>query len=671
MNITKKLFQSKRFFKRTLFVFLSILISAVIATSVIIFFSVHTPFEKTLTESQHYVVNHIGKTTDTYILGQLDLIYKQYFLPVRRNDGINSFLAQTSQASAFSLTDKYRVYNYLYDIGLNYPFIDSIDIYVPDINTVISSKRGLAILSGITQSKMAHFNTKKADEFMESELPKLWVSERENREFPNNSDYLNTISLYYPLTDGDGITRRGLVCFNIQSSVLIDYMSGFLNSGDATFLVFNAENLLLSSDYSNSEEYPDILSLIDSSSEGLMPFRDKSVIWTSSETNMLKYVILIDSMQIYRELIELTQRTIFITIVIILIAAILIYYCSMRLYHPILHLIRKVSHDIPKDIDDELSYIDNVIENLSHKVQNLESTIDDHKDAITNQVVYDIINSNITGVEEVRSRLELSGIDFDYSVYTLIFTEIDNSALAKMDYEQREYLFYTTLEKLNSMMDKIGLCLSIRHKNFIISILALDDIEALDKITPQRLNLASCINIGICPSRTDITLLGQDFLMLNTYMQYSYIYGYGYIFNSETIEKYETNSSGLPDDMLDEIKNFLSANKIDGAKEAYLNIVHLIRTNGFSYSYTHQILLQIIGIVARNYKTLKKTESDQDFNLMTEFNRSINLDMLTDWLFTILDYYNDIIASQSNDTQHEFVTKIADYIVEHNLTAAV
>ncbi len=663
MNFTKKLFQNKSFFKRTLFIFLSILISAVLATSLIIFFSVHAPFEKSLTESQHYVVNHIGKTTDTYILGQLDLIYKQHFLPARRNNDINRLLAQTSETSSFSLTDKYRIYTYLYYIGLNYPFIDSIDIYAPDLKTVVSSKRGLAILSSITQSKMAHFNTKKADEFMASDLPNLWVSERGNREFPKNSDYLNTISLYYPLTGLDGMTRRGLVCFNIQSSVLIDYMSGFLHSGKATFLVFNRENILLSSD--SDTDYSDIFTHIKNSPDGLMTLDDRSVMWTSSKMDSLKYVVLTDSAQIYRELIRATQLSIFITITIILIAAMLIYYCSMRLYHPIRRMIEKISHDIPKEIDDELSYIDNVIENLSYKVQDLESTIDDHKDAITNQVVYDIINSNITGVEEVRSRLELSGIDFHYSFYTLIFTEIDNVALNNMDYEQKEYLFYTTLEKLNSMMDKIGLCLSIRHKNFIISILALDDIEALGKITPQRLNLASCINIGICPPKSDITLLGQDFLMLNTYMQYSYIYGYGYIFNSDTIEKYETNSSVLPDNMLDEIKNLLSANKIDGVKETFLNILHLIRTNGFSYSYTHHILLQIINHIAKSYKSLKKTEAETNFNLMAEFNKATNLDMLTDWLFNILDSYNDMIASQSNDTQHEFVTKIADYIAEH------
>jgi len=664
MITLKNPLKSKSFFKRTLFLFLTILITAVLATSVIISFAMRVPLERSLAKTQESVIAHVGQTTDTYILNQLDLIYKQYFIPSEWDDMIDSFFTSSAQGENFSLMDMHKLYNYLSDIGVNYPFIDSIEIYSSDANTVISSKRGFSSTSGNIRDKIALFNVKAANEFLASGAASWWISEDENFTALNGPGYSSTISLFKAVSASSGGTI-GLICFNIKSEVLTSYIKGFLHLDGAELLIFNNDKLLLCSDASRQNNYSDIYTLTENDTNGLLSHNSSSVIWTSSQLSPLKYVVITDSDKVYSDLIRTTQLTLWLTLIILIIAAIIIYYSSMQLYHPIKHMIEKIPAKIAGKTDDELTYIDNVIQNLSYRVQDLESTIDDHKDAITNQVVYDIINSNITGVDEVRSRLKLSEIDFDYSVYTLIFTEIDNVALNNMDYDQREYLFYTTIEKLNSLMDKIGLCLSIRHKNYIISILALDDVKMLDNITPRRLNLASCINMGICPPRTDITLIGEDFLMLNTYMQYSYIYGYGYIFNSDTIEKYEMNNSGLPDDILDEIKNLLSANKIDGVKETFLDVVNLIRTNGFSYSYTHQILLQIISQIAKSYKTLKKTQSGKDFNLITEFKKAINLNMLTDWLFNLLDSYNDILASQSNDAQHEFVTKIADYIAEH------
>ena len=666
MNFAKKIFRNKSFFKRTLIIFLSILITAVLTTSVVITLSMRVPLERSLTETQQSVINHIGQTTDTYILNQLDFIYKQHFIPANRSDDINRFLLHSTDANSFSPMDAHRLYTFLNDINVYYPFIESIDVYSPDSKSIISSRKGISSVANDTQSVLAVFNTKQADLFISSDLFSMWVSEGENKHTLNTSEYTNMISLYYPLTDHDGITRKGLVCFNIHSSVLIDYLSGFLHSDDAEFLIFNGNSLLLSSDNTDDMNLQELYKLTKDASSGLVSTGGRSVIWTSSELTSLKYLVLTDSAHIYRELIRTTNVTVFITIIILLIAAILIYYCSVRLYHPIKRTIERISFELPKDTEDELSYIDNVIQNLSFRVADLESTIDEHSDAITNQVVYDIINGNITGADEVKSRLELSGLDFDYKIYTLLFTEINNAALDNMDYEQKEYLFYTTLEKLNSFMDKIGLCLSIRHSNYIISILALDDIQGLNKITPREINLGSNINLGICPPREDITLLGQDFLMLKTYMQYSYIYGYGYIFSSDTIEKYETNGSGLGEDIFDEITALLQANKIDEVKENFSEIIRLIRTNGYSYSYTHHILLQFISIIAKSYKSIKKSDDEAPtFNILSEFNRATDLDMLTDWLFNLLDAYNNMLTNQSNDVQYDFVNKIADYITEH------
>lgn len=666
MKFSKKLFKNKSYFQRTLFVFLTILVAAVLTTSFIISFSMRVPLEKSLAKTQESVISHVGQTTDTYILSQLDLIYKQHFIPAQRDDMVDTFFRSSVDDGSISLMDMRTIYNHLLDISVNYPFIDSIDIFSTASNTVISSKRGFSTIPDSGANKIASFNTKAAKEFLSSGASSMWISESENFAELSSHSYVSTISLVRAVSDSNSDKAFGLVCFNIRSDVLINYISGFLHLDGADLLIFNNEKLLLSSDRNISPEiFSDLYTLTAKDISGLLSYDSNSVIWTSSQQAPIKYVVVTDSEKVYSELIRTTQTTTFLTIIILFIAAIIIYYCSMRLYHPIRHMLEKIPDDLIGDADDELTYIDNVIQNLSFRVQDLESTIDDHRDAITNQVVYDIINGNVSGVDEVKSRLGLSGIDFDYHIFTLIFTEVDNAALKNMDYEQREYLFYTTIEKLSSMMDKIGLCLSIRHSNFIISVLALDDIKALDKITPRRLNLASCINLGICPPREDITLLSQDFLMLNTYMQYSYIYGYGYIFNADAIEKYEKNDRGFPEEMLDEVKNLLSSNKPAEIKDAFSEAIRLIRQNGFSCSYTHHILLQFISLIAQSYKASKKSDEATDYSIIDGFNKATNLDMLTDWLFDLLDNYSDMLKNHSTDVQQDFVNKIADYINEN------
>ena len=665
MKFPKNPLKSKSFFKKTLFLFLTILITAVLATSVIISFAMRVPLERSLAKTQESVMLHVGQTTDNYILNQLDLIYKQYFIPSGRDKIIDDFFSKPINGGSISLMDMHKIYNYLFDLGVNYQFIDSIDIYSPAANTVISSKRGFSTVLSDTRNKMAIFNTNAANEFLASGKASAWVSETENHDALNGVGYTDTVSLYLTVTDSISYDVCGLVCFNIQSAVLKNYILGFLHLDGAELLIFNQDKLLLCSDKNRTNNYSDIYTLSSGDANGLISYKSNSIIWASSQQMPLKYVVITDSEKVYSDLIRTTQLTLFLTVIILLIAAIIIYYGSMQLYHPIKHMIEKIPSEITGHRDDELAFIDNVIQNLSYRVQDLESTIDDHKDAITNQVVYDIINGNISGVDEVKQRLELSGIEFNYPLYTLIFTEVDNNALKNMDYEQREYLFYTTIEKLRSTMDKIGLCLSIRHSNFIISVLALDDIKALDKITPGRLNLASCINLGICPTRGDITLLSQDFLMLNTYMQYSYIYGYGYIFKSDVIEKYEKTGSGFPDDILEEVKSLLSANKPGDIKDTFSEAIRLIRQNGFSCNYTHQILLQFISLIAQNYKASKKNDEATDYSIIDGFNKATNLDMLTDWLFDLLDNYSDMLKNHSTDVQQDFVNKIADYINEN------
>ena len=91
MKFPKNPLKSKSFFKKTLFLFLTILITAVLATSVIISFAMRVPLERSLAKTQESVMLHVGQTTDNYILNQLALIYKQYFIPSGRDKIIDDF----------------------------------------------------------------------------------------------------------------------------------------------------------------------------------------------------------------------------------------------------------------------------------------------------------------------------------------------------------------------------------------------------------------------------------------------------------------------------------------------------------------------------------------------------------------------------------------------------
>lgn len=664
----KNVFHNRSYFHKSLAIFTAIAVISSVLVSSVIFAVLRKPFKNSILETQSTIVNQIRSATDTYILRQIESIWTQYFVNCNRTEELNYFFTRRPQDEN-NIMELLKTYTLLKNIAINFPFLDSIEIYNHETGVLISSKQGLSYISSDPEKQLNTFNQNAVEAFIQSGELRRWISVDENNAVLDINNYPNTITLLCAMPKT--LSEKGMsgcFSFNIQTEILMNYMTDFLTNSNASLIIMENDRILTHSDTEKTDLDLSLLNKIEKrGASGYIPVKEQSIIWADSDINDWKYIAVMQTNQIYSELIHSTQLVLWITILMILIVGFLVYYSTLRLYQPIKRLVQNVKqYNIPNS-SNELLYIDNVINTLSTKITTLEDALDENKELIKNQLVLDTINGNITGIEEFRSRLSITGERFDYDIYCLTFTELNNTVLEKMDFEQREILFYTTFDKLNTFWNKIGACLSIRHSNYIISLLGIHSAQVLEKITPSQMKISYNINIGICPPRNDIMLLRQDFEKLRTYMQYNYIYGYGCIFTSDAIKKYEETSFGLPENFFTELETLLQSNKTKEIKENFNAMITLIRQKGFSYTYTQHILLQFINTIGKHYKTLDKSNIGYTSDIMSNFCASTDLNILQQWVDHLIDMYQDAFESRNDNIHENFVTKIAQYI-QNNIT---
>ncbi len=664
-NPIQKFFNKRRFFRKTVLVFMGILLACVLSVATILTQALKQPLQNSISKTHQGLLQQVRSTTDAYILEQIDTILIQNFLNYQSNADLKQFF-QMDGTSERNMSDFFHIYQYLASLNNNFDFLESLSIYNPRSQVYISSTRGVTFADG---NNTVPVNPELLDQFLNTtDISKLWVTPSENM-FSYQDENIITLICSVPIIR-TGNTLRGCVLFNIDMNNLIGYLGSFLPVEEMDILILDQTTgrLIASNHYDEQKEtdYLWLTEMTQNQSEGLAEHGDSSVIWANSTASDWSYIAILPIEAVYSDLIQSTQFAIWITLAIIVVAGLIVYIAVVRLHEPIRRLAQSVTNAFPSgNPADELQMIDSVINQLSTRVTDLESTLDDHQELIKNQIVLDILNGNISELEEVQSRLSIVGIPFQYAYYAVTFTELNGHRLAQMDYEQREYLFYTTLHTLEDFWGKNGACLSIRYNNYIISILATNQ-AGVQGGYPKKMNVGVNLNICLCPYTDDILALHVDFQKLVTYMQYGFIYGFGNVFTAQEIERYERIPVTLPDHFFSNLENLLKAGKTDEIKKILSQLTRDIQKNGCSFRDTQSVLLQIINLIcqwAREHNPVNDAFSKS--RLLSEFNHAASLTEFEQWVNSILDVYGETFQTRGKDIKNEFVEKIAAYITGH------
>ena len=665
----------KKYFKKTLVMYSTITWLAIIAVSVGLMYGINRTLSNSIYKTQRTLLNQVKSMSDTYIVNQVNTIITQYFVDIRRDSIWNYFFTVNSSAEA-DMNKLYTTYQNITALKMNYDFIDSIVAYNVNSHIAVSSLTGV-VLADTWQDVLTQHNLdlNLIDQLAKSKQSKMWVSPAENANNFKDTSMITFMQAIPVMRTGEGM--NGCILININSEKFLNYINSFSKSEDTQLMIMDKSGRIFakSNATDTNEDFSWLHKMVLSGNSGAnrsnFALNKSSVIWTTSSVNDWIYISISPMQILYKDLLLTYQLTLWITIFILCITIISIHFATVWLHRPISTILSQVvRHFSNKDSTDEMETIGSAITDLSIRVEDVESVLKENHSLIKNQVVLDILNGNISDLNEVQSSLSVINMTFEYRYFLLVFAELDNTVIREITIEKREFLLYKMFDVFSRIFEQNGCCLSIRHNNKIVSIIGSNQSEYADCIQSItaifRSQLGVNVNLGICKMTKDIRKLSDYFQNMDVFMQYSFIYGYGNVFTNQDIERYEASDKEISHNIFKDVETNLKAVKINDIKEILQKTIEAIRENGYSYKYTQSILMQIISILCRVIKEQNiLTDELSKAKIVYEFNRANTLDEFFMWISKLLDSYSQQIQVRSVAIDQQFIQNIAVYIVEH------
>lgn len=652
------------YFKRTLIIFGVIFMFGILFSSTLLTHEFKEPLYRSVSEAHIALLNQFATSADMQIIKQANDILSRDFTRGTSSSRSNDAYVLYSDffLNESSLMQLYNLCGELFDRYLPYDFIYSIDLF--NENTGVKCSSGSGVTFTANGGRFCAISDAKLATFKSSDNTVMWICPEKNAVlYPEDS----IITLLAKRSFGTPQSPvYGFIAINIRMNSVIS-SDETLRDDNTAIMVINSGGEVIAA--SSELDLPGIGDAIqaDGGASGMTSLDSYSVAWVKSSLTDWIYLSVTPSSRIFSEISRITRFNIIFIAFVLLAALFAVYFAARYLQKPLRALLARSDADAGGD---EFAQIDNIINRLSARVDNLSSTLDKSTSLIQNQITLDILNGNFSDADEIKSRFALINIDYSYKYYGLIFTKM-NSVLLGGDAGSREIAIYEILNYIDEFWNKFGLCTSVRYGSYIISVLATDRADYLNRAQISCLRLPQDINLCLCDAVDDIRLLRRKFANIDRYMQYSFIYGYGNVFTDSDIERYEQNTKTPGDDLFAAIGDALAQNRIDDTKTAISDAVDRMKQAGLSYAATHTALLQIISVLCSEiHRRGFGCDSFTRAEILSGFNACETLDDFTSWVLDLLSSYGETLTRQSNAINAGFMDKIVRYIDE-NITSAL
>lgn len=664
-RLLNKYFVKKAFFQKMLITYSAIILACTLIVSVALTLMLRQPLANSVSSTQQALLEQVRFTADMYIVNQMNTIMNQYFMGYASDSDWSYFFSEET-SDAPNLLRLLQVSKKLTALRNNYVFLDSVAVYNYHTAIAVSSSQGVMLpeTRGENQT-FSGIDYDKIREFEQSSLNSVWVAPSENTKFYPDEKVLTLIASI-PLTNR-GKTDKGCVVFNINMNKMIGFIDDIFEDENINIFAVDRDNhLMISNNYDEQiHQIQQIAQVITEQNSGSTVYENSSVLWLRSEANDWVYIVFWPMDTIYAGVQSAIKRALLAVVLILAVTFFLIYIVTYRLNAPLQRLLGRVPAKLLADeAGDEFYSIDKMLEDLTTKVTEFEKNFVDNKGLIESQVVFDILNGSVMETEEIYAMLKLIDVDFYYRNYALIFTEINDGVLERLNYKQKEYLYLDTMQDLKKYWSRLGECISARYDNYIISILATDIDDYIKHSAPE---VSGNINFGLCKPAADIRSLSVSFQLLSRMMSYKFIYGFGNVFTYLDIEQYEASKEELSETWFSDMESALKQNRIDSVKTMLRDMVDELKTCGSSYDYVQGVLGQILFLICSIAREQNISGDQLSKNeLFAEFNKAKSLDDFLDWIDHILSIYNANIEKRDGSIKTDFMNKILEYI-DHNI----
>lgn len=650
----KNRYINKKFWYQALLLYSSVSLICIITLSIGLTSMLRSKIQKYVVSNNDFLLQQITSNIDYSIFLQINSILLQDLSYPLKNPSVNRFLTmQTYENTPQIMQNFTETKKIVDDLNIRYKFLHSVILYNFSSDTAVSSAHGLVL----NAKSSGYINLEQIDELHEQSLESIWITPQENRDFFDN----DVITLAFAVPANYSKAYSGCILFNINMDHLVNYSENYSYTEHTTFSIISGNKKVIASSNWDAQLPAWIFDFIKTAKEGFLSRDSLIVSWKTSAFSDCVYLTVTPTKFFYQDVFNTIRSTVFLTLFILLLSLLIVYFATKRVYTPLRRALDQVMKKLVRMDSHTFMDIDKIVHVLSLQANKMENIINDNIKLLQSQLIYDILNGNVANFETAISQNPFLDIPYPRSYYTLIFVEINVALLSNLSYIQQEALYYDAINNLKESWDSRHMCLATKNNKYIIAVLSTDSPEKI-----LELEINDNLNIGICRPQKSLNHLNRDYNNLYCYMRYSFIYGFGNKFTYDCIERFENSTDTLPKNFFDNLDKNMRSMQIETVKNLLENGLEEIKKQGFSYQNTQNILLQITMHICQNIRA-QKISSDKFSKemLLTDLNNINFLTEFKDWIFDLLELYQNAIQNKRSISTMALIDNISDYIKEN------
>lgn len=661
-----------KIYLRSLIVYTLLITIIIFISSAIYIYSSNKALKNEILRTREQQLMLLQIYLDETIVNDVQKILLEEFILNTENSVLSDFLLKDTN----NTYNYWEVHNKISDMLYKNSIISDVSVYNYEKDTFISVEAGLNL------------------NYYEKKIPTVWQKYQHILDSAEDSSdrngWLSTSSsgketahvdilVFFQKIPFLSTTRwkNNLISFHLDLKKIVTN-SKLLIDKESSFSIFYKEILLFTSEISGNiaERYSDeTLKYITTTESGTYFQRitdPEAVLWVSSKSGNWKYILNI-SMKHLNETVNTSRKIILIEMfVILLISLIAIGLVTRTFYKPVSRIagaIRVLAQKRGKNI--QFSKADLYIKQLDQDISNMEEIIDKNKGINKYRFFLDTINGHVKSREETMEEATLADINLTYDNIGLFIIEIDKEYLLSITLKERELLTHEIRTSINSFFSQKGsYSLCFVHPGRFIPILfksyacksEMDEAKQL----LDTLKDFGHFNIGIGEWDTDMTSIHGTYQKTFSFFQYTFLYGYGNIYETNIIDKYESSHFEFERDSQINYRKMLKTNDFEGINKNINETIDLIIKSEYSISSCKDFLLQVIVVLSKVVQESGANSSEFDFSVLrTEFEQIENLTKVKEWLFFKIQMFSRLKITSNDKIQYNFIENVKAYIEEN------
>lgn len=632
------------------------------------------------------MLEHLKNVINISVLKKVDDLYIDLSVGKYSNDDI-VYLFDNPGSRDYSRIN--NVYSYLKGLAsANSDIIDSVYLYFPDQNMLLSSSFGVKFLDD--QSRAAYTKTDWFDAIRSYGGGTVWVGTRKMPRLTDAGSGTADLLTYihsYPYTQVSG-TYRGFIVINIRESALSqcirdiapdDYNDIYILGPDGRILSACTAGLL----YKDLSAEPYAQSILASSQQEESDVRKiggvaSMVSFTTLPPTGWRLVNTTSMDVFYKQSVFVQQVLVVICLSVLAFGLILSTIFTSYLYNPWKSLINGIRNmfSSSRRFEDskypEVEFINGIVNELSVKVHELQDTLAQNRPLIKHNLVSGLLNNHILTREQYEETVRLiPGLMVSRAHFAALLLELDPTVLSGMSMENNVFLKYNTVSNIEAMSDGSVSYLAAEYSGSVIGVIACSDEPdraACERMFTQITNYIYSnfkIEAAAACGRWvgDILLVHESFRECLAALKYRFCLPKARLLPSEALLRREACTEPLPPSIGESFAKALNNRDIGVVAEALRAFSGEAQHGGYSAARCGEQLQTLLWLFSNYIKNMHYAFDENGRGGFREAAMAIrDVEAFEGWMTEICRDVFEFVELRGGNKNTEVVAKVKEYV---------